>query len=305
MSISLATITNVNHELTEFALRKSCEAHKFDDVILISDKEYSANNIGNSYRWLQWNGGPDKLPLDLDTYATACIKILDSIVKTEHVLIIQYDGMAIRKEMWSDEFLEYDYIGPPTHTQYSPIEEVYSNYDIDFFKDIEQNPRWFVGGGGFSLRSKKLLTALQDERILPFFSAVNKQTKVERKLVSEDFTICLQYRDILEQDYGIKFAPIDVGLKFGAEVLTGYNQCFGFHGIQNIPYFLSEEECIYFINNVKKRSFNPESEMVRVLAGTFLSVGYIEAFGFLSDMMKKNILQIEEENEHKKEIETN
>jgi hypothetical protein len=95
---------------------------------------------------------------------------------------------------------------------------VYSNYDIDFFKDIEQNPRWFVGGGGFSLRSKKLLTALQDERIIPFFSAVDKQTKKERKLVSEDFTICLQYRDILEQDYGIKFAPIDVDKAAGVRL---------------------------------------------------------------------------------------
>jgi hypothetical protein len=48
------------------------------------------------------------------------------------------------------------------------------------------------GNGGFSLRSRRLLQALQDPRI-----ALS---------VVEDETICRTFRPLLERDYGIRFA---------------------------------------------------------------------------------------------------
>src|SRR6266850_1256662 len=54
-------------------------------------------------------------------------------VKTSHILTIQWDGWVINPHLWNDDWLQYDYIGAP--------------WDDGC-----------VGNGGFSLRSKRLMT---------------------------------------------------------------------------------------------------------------------------------------------------
>lgn len=72
--------------------------------------------------------------MDLPGYSEFIVKKLDSLISTEHVLICQADGFGRNIEHWTDEFLEYDYIGAcwPNHE---------------------------VGNGGLSLRSKRFLGA--------------------------------------------------------------------------------------------------------------------------------------------------
>lgn len=73
------------------------------------------------------------------------IKELNKYIETSYVLIIQYDGFILNPDAWTDEFLEYDYIGAP------------------WWYTDDCN----VGNGGFSLRSKKLLEILaNDDSIL-------------------------------------------------------------------------------------------------------------------------------------------
>lgn len=41
------------------------------------------------------------------------VKLLDSYIETPHVLVVQYDGFILNPDAWTDEFLEYDYVGAP------------------------------------------------------------------------------------------------------------------------------------------------------------------------------------------------
>jgi hypothetical protein len=59
-------------------------------------------------------------------------------IDTDHVLIVQRDGFILNPQSWNSEWLNYDYIAP-----------LYVQY-----------PK--VGSGGFSLRTKKLMKAVQE-----------------------------------------------------------------------------------------------------------------------------------------------
>src|SRR6201981_3554208 len=62
-------------------------------------------------------------------------------LRTDHFLLIQWDGHAVNGDAWTDEFLAYDYIGAPW----------------------PQHPEEYrVGNGGFSLRSKRLARCLAE-----------------------------------------------------------------------------------------------------------------------------------------------
>lgn len=133
-----------------------------------------------------------------EAYSEFMIKYLDQEIKTDHALVIQYDGYVLNWEAWRDEWLQYDYIGAPW-----------------WYKDGKN-----VGNGGFSLRSKKLISILATDPEI-------KQTH------PEDHHICRTYRAHLEKKHGIKFAPEHVAADFSIEGWKGdrnYNGQFGFHG---------------------------------------------------------------------------
>lgn len=133
-----------------------------------------------------------------EAYSEFMIKYLDQKIKTDHALVIQYDGYVLNWEAWRDEWLQYDYIGAPW-----------------WYKDGKN-----VGNGGFSLRSKKLISILATDPEI-------KQTH------PEDHHICRTYRAHLEKKHGIKFAPEHVAADFSIEGWKGdrnYNGQFGFHG---------------------------------------------------------------------------
>lgn len=129
-----------------------------------------------------------------DNYSKFVLFELDKFVKTPFALVVQNDSGVLRPEMWTDEFLKYDYIGAP----WTP--------NTHFTKNgIEVR----VGNGGFSLRSKKLLTAF-NEYNLPF---IDNGTG----FFHEDGLICNYYREFLESK-GFLFAPVDVAAQFSHEI---------------------------------------------------------------------------------------
>lgn len=113
----------------------------------------------------------------IEAYSAFMIKELYRYVDTEFVLIFQYDGFVLNPKRWSEEFLNYDYIGAPCF--------------------------WGMGNGGFSLRSKKLLNALKTLAYITDFHP-------------EDLKICKDFRPQLESK-GIRFAPNEVASKFSVE----------------------------------------------------------------------------------------
>lgn len=136
-------------------------------------------------------------------YSNFMMRKLYDYIDTEFALVFQYDGYILDSTKWKDEWSQYDYIGATW---------IYKN---------NQN----VGNGGFSLRSKKLLKILkEDKKII--------------HLHPEDEMICRTYRKYLEDTYQIKFAPEEIANQFsieayGSNILPGANKYsgqFGFHG---------------------------------------------------------------------------
>jgi len=124
-------------------------------------------------------------------------------VRTEHCLVIQWDGFVINPRQWDERFLKCDYMGA-LWPQFSDGHE--------------------VGNGGFSLRSRKLLEACRS----PGFTRSHP----------EDVAIGRVNRAFLEREHGIVFADIDAAAQFAFERSAPPGPTFGFHGVFNmIPLF--------------------------------------------------------------------
>jgi len=59
-------------------------------------------------------------PLDYQGYSEFVMYSLHNYIDTEYALIVQHDGWALNAENWRDEWLEYDYVGGPTHAALLP-----------------------------------------------------------------------------------------------------------------------------------------------------------------------------------------
>jgi hypothetical protein len=167
----------------------------------------------------------------IDDYNRFVLKGLIDHIDTDFVLVAQFDGFIVSPDLWSDDFLEYDYIGA-----------VWPN-----------SPAYPVGNGGFSLRSRKLLKALTDDRIGLF-----------PEPHGEDEYICRYYRSYLETRHGIRFAPVEVAERFSVE--SGrIRPTFGFHGLYLLDNFYKGADALYLFDNLQPYIFKKSDT---VLLGT-------------------------------------
>jgi hypothetical protein len=122
---------------------------------------------------------------------------LADYIDTDFALILHPDGFIHHPEQWTDEFLNYDYIGAP-------------------WREIRHNR---VGNGGFSLRSKRLL----------------EWGRGRRCDWLEDVLICLDHFEEINS-LGMRFAPLELAMRFSLEhPLLDFpgidlDGAFGFHG---------------------------------------------------------------------------
>lgn len=135
----------------------------------------------------------------IEEYSRFMIKDLANYFFTSHVLVAQWDGFVWNPELWTEEFLKYDYIGAP-----------WPDYLIH-----PGVPKSFnVGNGGFSLRSKRLQDFLRDDNKITMHKA-------------EDVAICQLNRAYLEAN-GFKFCPVDLARQFSWECMEK-QPAFGVH----------------------------------------------------------------------------
>ena len=164
-SVTLIAIDTANHALALRALARSRENVGFARTLfLTADLPAQVE-------------APDGIEIatirplaSREAYSEFILKRLSPYVATTHALLVQWDGYVVNPFAWDPQFLDCDYIGA----------------------------KWFwqpagrrVGNGGFSLRSSKLLDALQDPRIV--------------LVEAEDITIGRAFRGLLEQDHAIRF----------------------------------------------------------------------------------------------------
>lgn len=152
-----------------------------------------------------------------EEYSNFIINDLWQYVDTSHVLLVQYDGFILNPEAWTDEYLDYDYIGAPW------LVADWSVTNFSFPQELVG--KFVVGNGGFSLRSKKMLLLT---------SKLSKAGKIP-KLHPEDVSLCVWHREILENE-GIKFASLYLAKRFSFESEDknnySWNGQFGFHGLK-------------------------------------------------------------------------
>jgi hypothetical protein len=158
-------------------------------------------------------------------YSDYCVRWLHRLCDAPFALVWQWDGFIVNPEMWTPEFLEYDYVGAP----------VVAYFWLAGGKHIEsQNPNWknpveefspIVGNGGFSLRSKRFLEASSALGVPTWSSTIR----------NEDVYLCVERRAELERA-GIKFCPVDLAYRFSKDEDTQQQlwKCFGFHDRDNM-----------------------------------------------------------------------
>jgi hypothetical protein len=221
--VTTIIIDTENLVLANHALKQSCRLFPTANVLALT------NNIESF-------AGFEKILIDkintIEDYNKIIINYVSDVVRTDFVLIIQFDGFVINPQCFHRLFYSYDYIGASwTH--------FYTNT---------------VGNGGFSLRSIKLLKAVKE------ISSLRKNN------MSEDEFICRYARSILEYDYKIKFAPPEIADLFSKENKILNNPTFGFHGFQFLPQIYSKQPN-FLLSNLSQRFF--KDRYYRILVKTF------------------------------------
>ena len=220
-TISISCIDTMNYEKSIHAIRATVNILKVDKVYWFSD----VNIDGMLPVPVHWHK-IEKINSENfnDVSSIMHLKVIPEVVDTAFNLIVHYDGFAINKDAWTDEFFNYDYIGAcwPTY----PI-----NSD--------------VGNGGFSLRSKKLYNALLDSKIKTLTTEYEDDTVRKfggmihngKWVLPEDVIISRVNRPMLEENYGIKFANREIADRWSIEhnfSSSWLGKSFGFHGKHGI-----------------------------------------------------------------------
>lgn len=168
-------------DLTVRVLRYMASVAKFGHIILISACEVKADVPAEVIQ----------IPVtDIGGLQTFQITVLPRLIRTPFMMICHNDGFIIEPELWTSEFLQYDFIGAPWGDR-------------------------VVGNDGFCLQSQKLLWAKSK---MPWVDTVQG-----------DEYICRVHRQRME-DAGVTFAPCYLASRFSTETMNESWQSFGFHG---------------------------------------------------------------------------
>jgi hypothetical protein len=262
MSLSVVIIGNTNHRLMEFALEKTIKAVPYSEVLVFCNEKLNLSVPYNFYKL------PDKF--GLTDYSRFCIKKLNKYVKTDYCMTIQYDGFAVNKHHWSDDFLKYDSIGPLISPNHPPMLSTLHNIRTKKSDAILKENQWRTGGGGFNIKSKKFLELCEkNDSITGMIPMHNNQ-----QWICDDLELSYYYDELYEKN-NIKLAPVDLTLNFAAEITTGYDHCLGFHGWYNTALFLNKNEIDFYMQNLKRSINDKEKGM---FFGFLLSRNFVDLF---------------------------
>jgi len=195
--VTLVIIETREHDLAQLALEDSERLAKFGDTIVFTDRASQFAKEGR--RIVEVPDWPTKIGW------SKCFWFEVSLhMRTSHALCIQWDSWVVAPEMWTDEFLRYDYVGAPW-----------------WYKDGMN-----VGNGGFCLRSTRLMRFIRKHRAQ--FPCITDL---------DDDLFCRKYRPTI-QGAGFEWSPDDLALRFAFETTRPDKSArhFGFHAAYNFDY---------------------------------------------------------------------
>ena len=181
-NVTLISLTSVKISETIKAMKYSMRGIKFADAILFTHED--PPELPRDIRLIK----VDKMN-NVDDYNRIMLFELYKYIKTEYVLIVQWDGYVVNPSKWDSAFLGYDYIGAPW-----PAELDFRDADGDLCQV----------GNGVSLRSRRIME-YPDKTNMSWNPGEN-----------EDTYLCCQHKVEIEQA-GMKIAPFNIACRFSHE----------------------------------------------------------------------------------------
>ena len=163
--------------------------------------------------------------LDYQGYSWFVLFMLWRVIHTEFALIVQDDGWVLDGSLWSDEYLNYDYVGAPVHlAKVSSPEGEYWSRGFAWAHGLPDGHQAVpVLNGGFSLRSHKLMRAFAEyPQLQVTVPAPDQVFENPLKLgwsgdvLNEDVQLTGILRPQLEA-LGFGFAPLELATRFAIE----------------------------------------------------------------------------------------
>jgi hypothetical protein len=196
--VTLCAVDTRSPQLALRALGHSQQGIRFGRTLLLTDADSAA---GLDWpREIEW--GKIERITSTSGYSSFMLSGLLDWVETSHALIVQWDGFVLDPARWEAGFLDTDYLGAPWH---------------------KASQGYVVGNGGFSLRSRRLLLALQDASVAAQLHH------------PEDICIAQTLRPWLEREHGAVFGNTAQATRFAYEGEPPAAPTFGFHGLFNLP----------------------------------------------------------------------
>lgn len=190
--VTLTAIDSISPALAKMSVNDCMKCAEFGALVAIFDER----RLKSTSEWGQ------------------CIwQTIPQYVATSHALVVQWDSWIIDPEVWTDEFLKYDYVAAPWWY-----------------------PENNVGNGGFSLRSVALMKFLHENQD-KFPCPTGK--------INEDDVLCRTYRPELEK-HGFKWPPDQLASQFSFERTRPSKDArhFGYHGMFNWPLIMPKDQLL-------------------------------------------------------------
>jgi hypothetical protein len=287
-SLSLVIIGNTNKKLMSFALEKTISClPRYDEIIVFSDEEIDLSTRYKLYKLPE--------PFGIMQYSEFVTKELNNFIETDYCMTVQYDGFAVNKERWNDNFLNFDFLGTPVSPLHDPMYISLTRIETDLvdINDVIKKSEWKTGGGGFNIKSKKFLEVCsKDEEIRAF---ADDSTRDDYAWWCDDMTLNFIHDKKLKEEYGLKYADLSTCLNFGSEIATGYNFPFGFHGWYHVALHLNETEIVYYMQNLKKTGVGRHYSETGFFLGFLWSRGMTDLFYYFVkkfDLSKKDLSKV-------------
>jgi hypothetical protein len=207
-TITVVAVTSLNGPGHAKAIEWTCKLipHPCEKLLISSDPApgFTGKQIPLPAPWAK--DGKWAIPDMCDFLLTG----LHKYITTDVAILVHDDGYALNKSKWSDEFLDYDYIGAPWPSAFTWTK-----------------PGRRVGNGGFSLRSRRWLDCASQLYRLP-------------PNISEDVWVNVTHLEhFTHRD--CRIAPLDVAMRWSFEhVIEEYpkwtmKDSFGWHGRKQEP----------------------------------------------------------------------
>ena len=118
--VTLFCVDTRTPDLSIWAMQQCLQKAHFKEAILVTD----TTQIIHTPDYIRIIEAPPIF--SIEDYSTYLQSDLSSYIQGTHMLVMQWDSFIVNPHLWTDQFLEYDYIGAPwPHHPDNPVGVVF------------------------------------------------------------------------------------------------------------------------------------------------------------------------------------